>query len=123
MFAQLSQIQTAMQSSPSNRTTKIEELKKMLSSVCCGTFVCLFVSFFLSVCFCALFHYLIVIVHTRQDASLVNFEPLEVPLKPTVSAIGILAEKATIFKSATQPLGLRFATTTPKQKVSAPHMH
>jgi len=45
----------------------------------------------------------------------VTFEQMQFPLKPTVLVTGLIPEKAFIFKSATQPLGLRYTTTKQKE--------
>lgn len=52
----------------------------------------------------------------KTDEGLSSFEPLPLPLKPTVMINGINTENATVFKSTTQPLGLRFTTTSKAKK-------
>ena len=47
---------------------------------------------------------------TKEFGEFVSFEPIPLPLNPNIIVSGILSEEATIFKSAMQPLGLKFKT-------------
>lgn len=51
-----------------------------------------------------------------QYQRLANFEPLALPISPSVVVSGIVAEKATMFKSALAPLGLRFKCTEAEEE-------
>eukprot|EP00051_Salpingoeca_urceolata_P025048 m.444882 g.444882 ORF g.444882 m.444882 type:complete len:547 (+) comp20300_c6_seq2:1212-2852(+) len=47
-----------------------------------------------------------------ESEEFVQFDPLPLPVDPDVKVVGIVPEKAHIFKSALTPLGLTFRTTT-----------
>ncbi|CCJ29853.1 unnamed protein product [Pneumocystis jirovecii] len=49
---------------------------------------------------------------SNTDNCLIKFEPLPLPLDPTVSVVGIISTESTVFKSSLLPLLICFKTTT-----------
>ena len=50
------------------------------------------------------------ILSGKEYGEFVSMEPLPAPLNPKIELTGVVPDKATIFKSAMQPLGLWFQT-------------